>query len=355
MSDIAVFCSSYFPNPVGGGERTAKWIVDYLKKTFNPTIYSFGDVYKRYEWDGVPIVQLKTPSLARTSARPYALSQRLVKEGQKHDLIYCHGLSGPHAISAAVASLTSKTKLVYHTHSSFMGRESAKHRYLLRPLIRAETAIADSVIFVSNLEKKELVTRGYISDSGEIVIENGVTHVDVDSEKFEALLDDRVNHSVSEYILSVGDVTPEKGQEKTVNALKEIPQVDYILIGEVKRDPIHVAEQHGVEDRVHVLGPLSYELTRSAMAGASCLMHISDWESYGLVVAEALAEGTPCVVTDNCGVASLIENGENGYIVGHDSDISEIVKKCANVNPSPKFRSWKDVASEVSHELNQQL
>jgi hypothetical protein len=44
-------------------------------------------------------------------------------------------------------------------------------------------------------------------------------------------------------------------------------------------------------------------------------MH-SLWEGWGLIYAEAMASGTPCVTTDVGGVPEMIRDGVDGYVVG---------------------------------------
>lgn len=50
------------------------------------------------------------------------------------------------------------------------------------------------------------------------------------------------------------------------------------------------------------------------MSVSDVLVLASTSEPFGAVVAEGLQWGTPCLVSDNCGSASLIENGLNGMV-----------------------------------------
>ncbi|NOS68135.1 MAG: glycosyltransferase family 4 protein, partial [Candidatus Peribacteraceae bacterium] len=45
-----------------------------------------------------------------------------------------------------------------------------------------------------------------------------------------------------------------------------------------------------------------------------------DNDPFGLVVAEAMACGTPVIVTDQCGIAGYLTNGEDALIAGANSE-----------------------------------
>lgn len=65
------------------------------------------------------------------------------------------------------------------------------------------------------------------------------------------------------------------------------------------------AEQPDLAGRVELGGPVPDP--RTALQRASCLLHCSEREPYGMVVAEALASGLPVVVPDSCGPAEIAD------------------------------------------------
>jgi glycosyltransferase involved in cell wall biosynthesis len=72
----------------------------------------------------------------------------------------------------------------------------------------------------------------------------------------------------------------------------------------------------GLADAIEVRGRVGGEEVDSALAAATCLLHPSEREGYGLVVVEACARGTPAVLvagSENAAV-ELVEPGVNGFV-----------------------------------------
>ncbi|MBO9711491.1 glycosyltransferase family 4 protein [Sphingomonas sp.] len=64
-----------------------------------------------------------------------------------------------------------------------------------------------------------------------------------------------------------------------------------------------------------LLGKLPQEQLPALFAASDLLLVPSRFDSYGMVVAEAMAGGTPALVSEHVGAKDLIRQGESGYIV----------------------------------------
>jgi glycosyltransferase involved in cell wall biosynthesis len=62
-------------------------------------------------------------------------------------------------------------------------------------------------------------------------------------------------------------------------------------------------------------GPATQERLAARLRAADCLVLASRFDSYGMVVAEALACGTPVIVSDQVGAAAAVEDNVNGWVV----------------------------------------
>jgi glycosyltransferase involved in cell wall biosynthesis len=76
------------------------------------------------------------------------------------------------------------------------------------------------------------------------------------------------------------------------------------------------ARAAGVAERVHFLGAVPHsELPRLLRAADLFLLSTEPPESFGIVVAEAMACGLPAIATDYPGVRAVVDDGETGVLV----------------------------------------
>ena len=79
-----------------------------------------------------------------------------------------------------------------------------------------------------------------------------------------------------------------------------------------------MAGQLGIARRVHFCGPLYEEAKWAAYRDADVFVLPSQNENFGNSAAEAVAAGTPVVVTQQCGIAPLLADVA-GLVVAHDA------------------------------------
>ena len=83
-----------------------------------------------------------------------------------------------------------------------------------------------------------------------------------------------------------------------------------------------MATQKGLEGRVLFTGPLYGDAKWSAFRDANVFVLPSQNENFGNTAAEAVACGTPVLVTDRCGIAPLVDR-RAGIVVPHDCSALE--------------------------------
>lgn len=120
--------------------------------------------------------------------------------------------------------------------------------------------------------------------------------------------------------LFVGHELERKGLGLAIDALVDAPTVLLLVVGghreSVTRMQAH-AQMRGVADRVLFVGP-QYDLAEY-FAAADMFIFPSAYESFGMVITEALASGIPVVATRVGCAPDVLVNGENGYLVERDS------------------------------------
>jgi glycosyltransferase involved in cell wall biosynthesis len=88
--------------------------------------------------------------------------------------------------------------------------------------------------------------------------------------------------------------------------------------GSMKEQLEEMAEQLGVRSKVRFTGPIFDQAKWAAYRDADVFVLPSQNENFGNTVAEAVAAGTPVVVTEQCGIAPLLAD-EAGLVVPHDA------------------------------------
>jgi glycosyltransferase involved in cell wall biosynthesis len=141
----------------------------------------------------------------------------------------------------------------------------------------------------------------------------------------------RRTHGISQdakLILFLGRLSAKKSPDLLVQAFASLPpQVGGKTLqlvfagpdeGGMKAQLDQMASQLGVRTRVQFAGPVFGETKWAAYRDADVFALPSQNENFGNTAAEAVAAGTPVIVTEQCGIAPLLA-GEAGLVVRHDS------------------------------------
>ena len=121
-------------------------------------------------------------------------------------------------------------------------------------------------------------------------------------------------------LLSVAAVIPGKGHDVLVDALASLTSFRWqcLCVGSLERDPAFVARvrrraaDNGMDRRLRFPGPQAGADLARSYAGADLLVLPSRAETYGMVVAEALARGLPVVAAEVGGVREALGQGPDG-------------------------------------------
>jgi len=184
---------------------------------------------------------------------------------------------------------------------------------------------ASRMIATSELEKGELIAEGFLP-SRVLMRYNGI-----DFDEFRQLpppgaFRKKVRLGDDENIvLFLGRIIPRKGVDLLIEALPQIGdlQARLIVAGPVgEADYLNIlhakARALGVDERVLFTGPLYGDDKKAALADASIFALPSRYENFGNAAAEAVACGTPVVLSDRCGIAPLLSQ-RAGLVTAYDS------------------------------------
>lgn len=118
----------------------------------------------------------------------------------------------------------------------------------------------------------------------------------------------------TQQLLCVATLTPRKGHDVLIDALAQLGKHDWQCdcIGALDRDLAHARAmtakilQHGLGNRLHLLGGREPEALNDAYHDADVFVLPSHYEGYGMVVSEALARGLPVITTTGGALAHTL-------------------------------------------------
>jgi glycosyltransferase involved in cell wall biosynthesis len=121
-------------------------------------------------------------------------------------------------------------------------------------------------------------------------------------------------------LLCVAALAPHKGQDLLLEALADTADLPWrcTFVGPLDRDPAFVtalerrAADTGIADRIRFTGPLTGEALQQEYQGADVLVLPSRSETYGMVIAEALAAGLPVIATGAGGITEALGRTASG-------------------------------------------
>jgi teichuronic acid biosynthesis glycosyltransferase TuaC len=118
-------------------------------------------------------------------------------------------------------------------------------------------------------------------------------------------------------LLSVGNLVPVKGHELTIEALTYLPGARLLIVGDgPERSSLQkLAKSLSVADRIAFLGSMPQAALPNIYAAADVLVLASRYEGWPNVLLEAMACGTPVVVSDIPGMSEIVTSQAVGHLV----------------------------------------
>lgn len=305
--------------------------------SLHPRYRALRDLPREEDWHGLTIHRPRFRLLPRVGARfnPAAIARAVlpIAHAGHFDVVDAQFFypDGPAAMRVAKALDLPFSVKARGADISHFGHDPATRSQLLTAARRSAGLLA-----VSDAMRGDMAAIGI--DPGKITVH----YTGIDSARFtpgdRAAARAALDMGDEPAILTVGALIPRKGQALVIGALPALPGVHYWLAGagEEERNYRALAERIGVGARVHFMGPVANADLPRLYRAANAVVMPSVSEGLANAWVEALACGTPIVISDAGGAAELVTSPVAGRIVNRTPEaIAEAVQAILAAPPSP--------------------
>ncbi len=330
MRNIAVVIPKY--GLVGGAEQFASELTQRLCARSENNFHVFANRWQTpstaVKFHRVPIISF--PKFLTTISFAYFIRRQLRENifslVHSHERIFTADIFTLHGIPHRywIHNVRRKKMSLYDVATAWVEKKLV------------EEGNCKKFIAVSNLTKEIFLKEYKVDPEKVIVINPGVDLNDYavkDKELCRAEIRKEYGFSPDEPIILFASMNFEiKGLDAVMLALArlKVRGKDFQLIVAGKgniRKYSQMARKTQIADRVVFTGTLNKEkLIQLYLAGDIYVM-LSKFDTFGMVVLEAMAAGLPVIISGNVGARDLVREGENGFVVNDTSDADYIAAK----------------------------
>ncbi len=323
---IAVVVPKY--GLVGGGERFVFEVTERMARNGNYEFHVFANRWQAAS--GSPVIFHKVPSISfPRSLRPYVFpwfAQRMIDRGD-FDLIHSH----ERIFHSDIVTL-------HCTPHEFWVREVRQKRY---PSLSDRGAIFIERQMLRNgatscfLPVSSIAEDAFRRYYGNLPGKWQIMHPGVDSQRFSspdraACRDEiRYEYGIAEndlLLIFVGMNFEVKGLDTIIEAIARArsarpdTNIRLLVVGRGNdRKFSRLAQSLGIAEAVIFAGTQTHGIERYYRA-ADIFIMLSRFDTFGMVVLEAMASGIPVIVSPNVGAKDLVNDRGNGFIISGAED-----------------------------------
>lgn len=317
MKIVAIF-SSYGPYHIARMNAAA---MSFLKLNWNLVGIELSRNQVEYPWitdassQQFPIISLFSDQYLETT-NPLRLIYRLISalRSSQPDVILVAGYFRISMIFALLWGIIHKKKVILFSESTEIDSERNQLKEYLKKII---VSLYSSALVGGKPQQRYLEKLGMKPDAiflGYNVVGNDIF--------FPSKIRRLPRPIKTHYFLAVNRFIPKKNLAFLVSAYSEYRETasdafwDLILCGdgELRQSIQTQVSSLRLEKHIHFPGFLQQNELLPYFAHATCFIHASTHEQWGLVVNEAMAAGLPVLVSKRCGCAEdLVLNNINGF------------------------------------------
>ena len=297
---------------------------DNGKDLLDVPLYELTDRLEEYA--NVPIRFFPRFSPNINAVREFAFSGALTTWLWQHiteyDLVHVHAIfSYASTIAMAIARIKNVpyiTRPLGQLCEWSLQQSKLRKQIYLNVIERSNLLCSKSLHFTAEQEKTEFNQLGlnipnFILPHG-VYIPTPISDAKTQVREILHILDQRP------IVLFMSRIHPKKGLEYLISALSKLKEYNFVLVIAGSGDPDYVnqikdlLETHDICDRAHMIGFVKGETKNLYLQGADIFALTSHSENFGIAAIEALAAGTPVLITDGVAIAPMVKEQAIGYV-----------------------------------------
>jgi phosphatidylinositol alpha-1,6-mannosyltransferase len=335
LKRILVISSEFPPGPGGIGHHALSLVSALVNRGYQITVMSPADFVTEEEVEDFDSQQrFRIIRYPRIGIKTYINRIKMTLSYLKSESIDTIILTGKFSLWKGFF-IHLKFKRI-RTIAILHGSEVNLENYFLRKFTHTCINRATQIVAVSNFTK-DLLPNWILGNRVIKIIPNGITLKHNKSEPVN------LNLKGSPKLLTVGHVSPRKGQHRVIHALPNLvakyPDICYHIVGRPVNQRLleNLTVNLGVENHVMFHGRVkNHEDLDHFYWNADIFMLLSenqpdgDVEGYGIVALEANEFGLPVVGAKFCGVEDAVDHGVSGYLVDGNNtfEVTQAVVSC---------------------------
>ncbi len=261
--------------------------------------------------------------------RRYGLQARIIASQEEHDVIHAHDWLSFRA--GIEAKRISGKPLIVHVHATEFDRTGGNPNQYIYEEERRGLHAADCIIAVSQHTKNIIVEHYGVEADKVCVVHNGIDYVEHRRPLPQALT--HIRTEGKKIVLFVGRITIQKGPDYFIKVAKRVLEYDANVLfvisgsGDMEHQIIRLAADMGLGDKVVFAGFVRGDDLLKLYRAADLYVMPSVSEPFGLTALEALANGTPILVSKQSGVSEVLTHA----LKSDFWDIDDMADKILNV------------------------
>lgn len=246
--------------------------------------------------------------------------KRILKK-EKPSIIYMHS-SMAGAVGRIANLFNFKVKLLYNAHGWYFNAKISKKKKKFYALIERILALRTTkIINISKSEYDSALKYKIAPERKMCVIENGIDFTKFEGcDKYREETRKKYNIGDNEIVIGVvGRLSEQKDPMTTIKAFNEVYKENknvrlmYVGSGELEDEVMKYAKENNLQHLVTITGWV--DNTERYIPAFDIAILPSKWEGFGLAIIEYMACKKPIVASNVGGIADIIKDNENGFLI----------------------------------------